>query len=33
VKLLHHKEKDNREKINGDQEGCRLDLKLAPDEG
>ena len=29
VKLLH-REKEG--KINGDQEGCRLGLKLAPDE-
>ena len=29
VKLLHH-EKEG--KINGDQEGCRLGLKPAPDE-
>ena len=29
VKLLHHKEK---EKDNGDHEGCRLGLKPAPDE-
>jgi hypothetical protein len=29
VKLLHRKKEG---KINGDQEGCRLGLKLAPDE-
>jgi len=29
VKLLHQKKK---KKINGDQEGCRLDLLTAPDE-
>jgi len=30
VKLLHRKKK--RKKINGDQEGCKLDLKPSPDE-
>jgi hypothetical protein len=29
VKLLHQRKKEN---INGDQEGCRLDLKPSPDE-
>jgi hypothetical protein len=29
VKLLHQKKK---KRINGDQEGCRLDLKPSPDE-
>jgi len=29
VKLLHQK---NKRRINGDQEGCMLDLKPAPDE-
>jgi hypothetical protein len=29
VKLLCQKKKKN---VNGDQEGCRLDLKLSPDE-
>jgi len=29
VKLLHQKTK---KKVNGDQEGCSLDLKLSPDE-
>jgi hypothetical protein len=29
AKFLHHKEKN---KINGNQEGCRLDLKPAPDD-
>jgi hypothetical protein len=29
VKLLHH---EKERKSNGDQEGCRLGLKVAPDE-
>ena len=29
IKLLYQEEK---KEINGDQEGCRLDLKLSPDE-